>query len=230
MGTERGGAYILGLCLPAWMRKLRACLRGILVYTWSVPSQNHPSARVEGLTELGMLLLTGGESRRFGAPKHLQPHATGGSWAGHLVRIFEEVFPGAPIRILGTPVQERPELGSLEDSRLGPAHALACWAAEPQPRVLAWWVLACDQVHWTPQSLRQWHAQAQPELHSWVLGNHEGRLQYLGGFLGAELLPRVAEPGARSLRALASRLPCRVLPVSGVEWLDVDHPEDLAWR
>lgn len=206
------------------MRKLRVCRVRILVYTWAVPIENHPA------DPIGMLLLTGGESRRFGAPKHQQPHATGGSWAGHLVRVFEKVFPGGPVQILGAPVQERPELGSIEDPRQGPARALASWAAGAKPDVQVWWVLACDQVHWTPENLLRWHALAQPEPSIWVLGNHESRVQYLGGFLGAELLPKVAEPGAKSLRALASRLPCRVLPVSGVEWLDVDHPEDLAWR
>ena len=180
-----------------------------------------------------MLLLTGGEGRRFGAPKHLQPHPLGGSWAGHLVKVFEQVFPGGPIQVLGAPIGERPELGSFEDPRQGPARALAHWAAEAQPLASWWWVVACDQIRWTVPGLEAWFALTRaedPEGRAWALAEHENRIQYLGGFLGAALLPEVAASGAASLRDLAGALPCRIIPSLGPEWFDVDRPEDLGER
>lgn len=178
-----------------------------------------------------MLLLTGGEGRRFGAPKHLQPHPAGGSWAGYLVRVFREVFPGSPIQVLGAPVSEHPELVCFEDPRLGPAVALAAWARGPLPAARRWWIVACDQVRWTPEALRRWHANAEAtdsEAQAWVLATREGIPQYLGGFLGAALLPVVATSSANSLKALHAALPCHLSPAEGAEWLDVDRPEDLA--
>lgn len=183
------------------------------------------------LPEVGLLLLTGGEGRRFGAPKHAQPHPEGGSWAGHLVRVFEQVFAGGPIQVLGAPVPERPELDTVEDPREGPAIALATWARGEVPRARRWWIVACDQVRWTPQALLAWHAEAlevDPEADAWVLAEREGIPQYLGGFLGAALLGAVAASEARSLKALRSALPCRLRPAAGEEWRDVDRPEDLA--
>ena len=170
----------------------------------------------------------------MGAPKHDQPHPHGGSWSGHLVRVFQEVFPEGSIRILGHPVPERPELERFDDPRMGPARALSLWAASALPPVDRWWVVACDQVRWEAQDLGAWHRKAldaDPEARAWVLAEHGGRLQYLGGFLGAALLPIVAASGAPSLRELAASLPTQVIPSEGREWLDVDSPEDRAvWR
>jgi len=182
----------------------------------------------------GLLLLTGGESRRLGAPKHLQIHPAGGTWAGHLVRVFEEIFPSGPIQILGEPVFERPGLSCLSDPREGPARALAAWAASGPPRAARWWVVACDQVRWTGPALRAWVDQAiesDPTGSRWVLAEQAERLQFLGGFLGAALLPSLAISTARSLRALTEGVPTVILPREGPEWLDVDSLEDLAgWR
>jgi len=181
-------------------------------------------------SQIGMLLLTGGEGRRFGAPKHLQPHPFGGTWAGHLVGVFEHVFPGAPIQVLGAPIPDRQELGNLVDPRLGPARALAHWAAGSSPFVSRWWVVACDQIRWTVPNLEAWVALAlteDPSGENWVLAEHEGRIQYLGGFLGASLVPGIAATQATSLRELAESLPCRIMASTGAEWLDVDQPEDL---
>ena len=72
----------------------------------------------------GLLLLSGGAGRRMGSPKHALGHPAGGSWGGHLVRVFESVFPGGPILVLGEPLPDRPELQALEDPREGPAMAL----------------------------------------------------------------------------------------------------------
>lgn len=182
----------------------------------------------------GLLLLTGGEGRRLGAPKHRQLHPQGGSWAGHLVSVFEALFPGCPIQALGEPVPERPELGCLSDSRQGPARALEVWAASQPPPVLRWWVLACDQVRWDAAALRAWSMRAMesdPKGEAWVLAKYEERVQFLGGFLGGALIPALATATASSLWSLSESLPTVVLPVSGPEWLDVDSPEDLAlWR
>lgn len=180
---------------------------------------------------IGLLLLTGGEGRRLGGPKHLQPHPRGGTWGGYLVEVFEAVFPEGRIRVLGAPVPERPELECFADVREGPARALADWAAWEGPGVARWWVVACDQVRWTPARLQAWNHRAEaadPAASAWVLAEHGNRVQYLGGILGGTLLDAVAASSARSLGALFDELPTRLLPESGPEWGDVDTPEDLA--
>jgi len=107
----------------------------------------------------GLLLLTGGLGRRFGGPKHLQPHPAGGSWGGHLAAVFEAVFPGAPMQLLGEGLPDRPDLAPLADPRQGPALALRHWAAgagggsHPE----RWWIVACDQIGWTGSALDAWH-------------------------------------------------------------------------
>lgn len=183
---------------------------------------------------IGLLLLTGGEGRRLGAAKHGQLHPAGGTWAGHLVGVFQEVFPGGLIQILGEPVPERPELTCHSDPRQGPARALVGWAASGPPPTLRWWVLACDQVRWSAPRLRSWTLRAResdPEGKAWVLADHGGRIQFLGGFLGGDLIPTVARSSAKSLHALTEAVPTAILPATGPEWLDVDTPEDLAaWR
>jgi len=183
---------------------------------------------------VGLLLLTGGEGCRFGAPKHLQVHPLGGSWAGHLVGVFQEVFPLGPVRVLGEPVPERPELGCLSDPREGPARALEAWAAAQPPKVERWWVVACDQVRWTGPRLRAWADRAgesDPGGAAWVLAEQAGRVQFLGGFLGEALIPAVARSTAQSLWRLTEGLPTLILPATGSEWLDVDSREDLeAWK
>jgi molybdopterin-guanine dinucleotide biosynthesis protein A len=183
---------------------------------------------------VGLLLLTGGEGRRLGVAKHGQPHPEGGTWAGHLVGVFQQAFPEGIIQILGEPVPDHPELVCLLDPRQGPARALAGWAASGPPPALRWWVLACDQVRWSAPRLRFWSqraTEADPEGMAWVLADHGGRIQFLGGFLGGELVPAVARASGRSLHALMEALPTVILPATGPEWLDVDTPEDLAtWR
>jgi molybdopterin-guanine dinucleotide biosynthesis protein A len=181
-----------------------------------------------------MVLLTGGEGRRLGAPKHDRLHPEGGSWAGHLVEVFHRVFPRGPIQAVGNPVPERPELGALEDPRQGPARALAAWAATTPPEASRWWVVACDQVRWIPENLGAWHAravEADPRGQAWVLANHGGRAQFLGGFLGATLLSSLGASQAGSLWKLVEELPHVYLKAEGSEWLDVDSAEDLRdWR
>jgi len=182
------------------------------------------------MEELGLLLLTGGEGRRFGAPKHVQEHPGGETWAGRLVSTFREVFPGGPIHVLGAPVLEHPNLPRVDDPRRGPAVALRIWAQGAPSGARRWWILACDQVHWTPEALREWDLRAReedPEAAHWVLARVEDRLQYVGSILPVTLMPTLAVQDVRSLRALAAALPCRVIETSGPEWRDVDTQRDL---
>ena len=178
----------------------------------------------------GLLLLTGGSGRRFGAPKHDQPHPEGGSWGGRLAEVFAQVFPEGPIQLLGDPLPDRPDLPFLDDPRQGPAAALRHWAERVDAGPRRWWVAACDQVRWTPRSLAAWHARverADPEAAVWVLAHTQGRLQPLGGFLPGRLVPDLARVEARSLLGLVERLPHRILAARGRAWLDVDTPEAL---
>ena len=186
------------------------------------------------MSQAGLVLLTGGQGSRFGAPKHLQPHPEGGTWGGHLVRVFEGLCPGCPVLLLGEPLPDHPTLMPWPDPREGPAVALAHWAASAQgqhaPR---WWVAACDQVRWTVPALETWQARAvaaDPEGARWVLARHQDRLQYLGGWLGRGCLPAVAASRATSLRQLAEGLTVTILEDPGTVWEDVDTPADLrAW-
>lgn len=177
----------------------------------------------------GLLLLSGGESRRMGEAKHALAHPAGGSWGGRLVQVFEAVFPGAPVQVLGEPLPDRPDLTVLEDARQGPARALQAWAAQEVPAVGRWWVVACDQVRWTPVSLAAWARRAEvadPQGRHWIVAQHDGRLQPLGGWLPSALRPQVATSTPRSLMALAESLPHLLLPCDGPEWRDVDTPEE----
>jgi molybdopterin-guanine dinucleotide biosynthesis protein A len=177
----------------------------------------------------GLLLLSGGAGIRMGAPKHALDHPAGGSWGGHLVRVFEAAFPGARIRILGDPLPDRPELPRLDDPREGPAVALRTWAAAERAGVEVWWVVACDQLRWTPERLQAWTTAcdaADPSHTSWVLALQEERLQLLGGWLPDALRPALAASIERSLKGLASSLPHIALPRAGEEWVDVDTPEE----
>jgi molybdopterin-guanine dinucleotide biosynthesis protein A len=177
----------------------------------------------------GLLLLSGGAGSRMGAPKHALDHPAGGSWGGHLVRVFEAVFPGAPIQVLGDPLPERPDLPRLDDPRQGPAVALRVWALAQAPEVDRWWIVACDQVRWTPERLALWAAEIQredPLAASWVMALHDGHLQPLGGWMPHALRPALAESRGRSMKALAAGLPHLSLPRCGTEWADVDTPAE----
>jgi molybdopterin-guanine dinucleotide biosynthesis protein A len=177
----------------------------------------------------GLLLLSGGQSRRMGTAKHALAHPAGGTWGGRLVQVFETVFPGAPVRVLGDPLPDRPDLPVMEDAREGPAKALRAWAALEEPSVRRWWVVACDQVRWTPAGLEAWARRAEaadPGALRWVVAQHGGHLQPLGGWLPSVLRPEVAASTPRSLTALARSLPHLLLPCDGPEWMDVDTPEE----
>jgi len=181
------------------------------------------------LPPVGLLLLSGGQSRRMGEAKHAIAHPAGGTWGGRLVQVFETVFPGAPIEVLGDPLPDRPDLPAREDPREGPARALQAWAAREAPPARRWWVVACDQVRWTPEGLADWARRAEaadPGVDRWVLARHGGHLQPLGGWLPASLRPAVATATPRSLTALVQSLPHLVLPCEGPEWMDVDTPEE----
>ena len=177
----------------------------------------------------GLLLLSGGAGTRMGAPKHALDHPAGGSWGSHLVGIFETVFPGAPVQVLGDALPDRPGLPRFDDPREGPAVALRTWAATEVPQVEVWWVVACDQVRWTAERLKAWAAtceSADPSHARWVMALKDGHLQPLGGWLPASLRPALAASSARSLMALATALPHVALPRDGEEWVDVDTPEE----
>ena len=110
-----------------------------------------------------------------------------------------------------------------------PARALQTWAAREAPAVRRWWVVACDQVRWTPVSLEAWARRAEtadPQALRWVVAQHGGHLQPLGGWLPSALRPPVATSTAGSLTALAESLPHLLLPCDGPEWMDVDTPEE----
>jgi molybdopterin-guanine dinucleotide biosynthesis protein A len=175
-----------------------------------------------------MLLLTGGSGRRMGGPKHSLPHPDGGSWGGSLVRTFAAVFPGAPVWVLGAPLPDHPTLPQVDDPREGPAVALRAWATQSLPEAARWWIVACDQIRWTPDRLQAWAHRteaADPSCAHWVLAQHEGRLQPLGGWFPACLLPALQTHDQRSLLELTAAFPRLVLRSRGPEWLDVDTPE-----
>jgi molybdopterin-guanine dinucleotide biosynthesis protein A len=145
------------------------------------------------------------------------------------VRIFESVFPGSPITVLGDPLPDRPNLPCIDDPREGPAVALRTWAVGESIEVDRWWVVACDQVRWTPERLREWAEiceLADPAASRWVMALHDGHLQPLGGWLPGSLRPALASSTARSLVALAASLPHLALPREGTEWMDVDTPDE----
>lgn len=178
----------------------------------------------------GLLLLTGGRGRRLGGPKHDRPHPAGGTWGGHLVRVFQEALGPGPVQVLGHPLPDGPELDVLADRGDGPAAALADWALREVPPVHRWWVVACDQVRWTPQALRAWSDRARdadPQATCWVLGLREGQLQPLGGFLPHALRPRLASAPRVRLQALARAVPHLACAWEAPAWDDLDGPEDL---
>jgi hypothetical protein len=167
--------------------------------------------------------------RRFGGPKHNQPHPSGGTWGGHLVRVFREVFPGGPVRLLGEPLVDHPELPALADPGQGPAVALVRWAENPPQPPLRWWVVATDQVLWTAESLLAWHQaaeQADPEAERWVVARTGDHVQYLGGFLASVLVPGLAGRDTNRLRTLVAEMPNLVIPWAHDCWVDLDTPED----
>lgn len=177
----------------------------------------------------GLLLLTGGRGRRFGGPKHGQPHPSGGTWGSHLVDVFGAVFPGGPVQVLGEPLPDRPDLPLARDPGQGPAAALVQWAGQPlaASRPERWWVAACDQVRWTPEALAAWHAraaQADPGAAHWVLARHGDHLQYLGGFMASRLRPGIAGAPPGSMRSLVLGAPHLILDDPSDSWLDVDTP------
>jgi molybdopterin-guanine dinucleotide biosynthesis protein A len=176
-----------------------------------------------------MLLLTGGRGRRLGGPKHLLPHPGGASWGAHLAAVFAAVFPDGPVQLLGTGLPDRPDLPPMADPGQGPAAALRHWAGQPRAQALRWWVVACDQVRWTADTLAAWHqaaAAADPDAGRWVLARHRGRVQPLGGFLADALVPELG-PGGAAMMALVDAVPHLILDSAGEQWLDVDTPEAL---
>ncbi len=165
---------------------------------------------------------------RLGGTKHDRPHPSGGTWGGHLVRVFRSVIAEGPIQIIGAPLPDVPDLPRVEDPREGPAIALRAWAASNPPPARRWWVLACDQPRWTEGAFAVWLAEAEGVDDAWALVVRDGHRQPLGGFLPAALLPALARSEARSLRALMDALPAHEL--LGGSWMgeDIDTPPDLA--
>ena len=187
---------------------------------------------------LGMLLLTGGQGRRLGGPKHNRPHPSGGTWGGHLVRVFREMFPRGPVQILGEPLPDIEDLLGTEiavvlDPHQGPAVALSTWARSEPPPAIRWWVVPCDQVTWTPGDLSAWYSladDADPKGRGWVMVQEDNREQPLGGFIGSQLLPSLASFEESRVRDLVARLPRCIVKSDAYRGLDVDLPADLdAW-
>lgn len=183
------------------------------------------------LPRLGLLLLTGGQGRRLGGPKHPRRHPGGSSWGGHLVQVFEAVISKGPVQILGEPLPDRPELYSVPDEGLGGAAALIRWAGRPAARARRWWVVACDQLRWNPGQLQAWLELAErqdPTASSWVVACSEGRLQPLGGLLPEGLRESLAGLRHHRLTDLVQALPHQILDWDSPVWNDVDTPDDLA--
>ncbi|HJV47904.1 MAG TPA: NTP transferase domain-containing protein [Geothrix sp.] len=176
-----------------------------------------------------MLLLTGGRGSRMGTPKHNLPHPAGTTWGGYLIDVFQAVFPGAPVQVLGDPIQDRPDLPVVEDPREGPAAALRAWAQAPSPVVDLWWVVGCDQVRWRAEDLRDWFASAKaldPQHERWVLARCEGVAQPLGGWLPQALRPAFGLIPGASLRSLVEALPHLLVDSALEGWRDVDTREE----
>ena len=148
--------------------------------------------------------------------------------------MFTRALGDGPVRILGEPLAERPDLPRLDDPRDGPAQALVHWAAREQVEARRWWIVACDQVHWDPPELAAWHAaaaEADPEGRAWVLAALNGESQPLGGFLGGALLGGLAGSPERRLLQLARTVPQRLLPWRTEPFLDLDDRASAeAWR
>ncbi len=178
---------------------------------------------------LGLVLFTGGAGVRLGGRKASRPHPAGGSWSGHLLRTFQALSAG-PVWVVGEPVVEAPELPRVDDPRMGPAVALRAWAQTRPIGANRWWVVACDQVRWTAADLERWRRLAEaadPQGLAWVMAQAEGIRQYFGSFLGATLVPRVAEAPDTALRGLADGLPTVVLELALPAWADIDTPAAL---
>ena len=178
----------------------------------------------------GLVLLTGGRGARLGGPKHGRAHPAGGSWGGHLVRVFRAVVPDGPAAVVGHSLPDFPDLPRVEDPREGPAVALRAFAASSPPTARRWWVVACDQVAWTDAAFAAWLEEAEaadPGGLAWVLVTREGHPQALGGLLGGALIAQLAKRRAASLHGLLDGLPLKESP--GQAWLgsDVDTPGDL---
>lgn len=183
------------------------------------------------LPRFGLVLLTGGRGERMGGPKHDRPHPGGGTWGGHLVQVFRGVTGSGPIALVGAALPDHPQLAPLEDAREGPAVALRSWAASEARSARRWWIVACDQVDWTPAALRRWLEKAEaadPDGRHWLLGTVDGRLQPLGGFLGGALLAQAASTSARSLQGLVEALPRLDLAGPAETARDLDTPADAA--
>lgn len=181
----------------------------------------------------GLLLLSGGRGSRMGTPKHGLAHPAGGSWGSHLVRTFSEVFPDGAIVVLGEALPDQPELLRVADPCLGPAKALQTWAqariAGQVPAADRWWIVACDQVRWSPGRLRAWAStcdQVAPAGDRWVIAEHAGYPQPLGGWCPDALCARIVQEETNSIMGLVKALPYLLLPREGDEWRDVDTPEE----
>lgn len=188
-------------------------------------------------SRLGLVLLTGGLGRRLGGPKHDRPHPAGGTWGGHLVRVFQAVCPHGPVHIVGEPLPDADGL-AFWDPRQGPAVALSTWARtreqDSELHVRRWWVLPCDQVQWNPEDLAAWLEAAEaedPNGEAWVMVQEQGRPQPLGGFIGFGIIPLLAPLEERRVRDLLCHVPCSVLTCEAYRGLDVDLPADMnAWE
>ena len=122
------------------------------------------------------------------------------------------------------------DLASLPDAGAGAAAALIHWAGRPSPGAERWWVVACDQVRWTPESLGRWLELAvahDPEASRWMVARAKGRLQPLGGFLADGLRKPLAGLDCLRMTELVHALPHLALDWDSPVWEDVDTTEDL---
>lgn len=142
------------------------------------------------------------------------------------MRVFRETLGPGPERVLGEALPEHPEVAVLEDPREGPAAALVRWAGVERVQALRWWVVPCDQVHWTREFLEDWHraaAAADPRGDFWVAAETEQGRQVLGGFLGGRLPPALARLRFRRVGELFGALPSLTRPWAWAPFEDVDE-------
>jgi molybdopterin-guanine dinucleotide biosynthesis protein A len=165
-------------------------------------------SEVEGV---GALLLTGGSSRRMGAPKALLS-VDGTSLAQRTAALLAQV--AAPVVEVGPGFTDLPAVADRQPGA-GPLVALAeGWRSFPRPAAPALLVVACDLPRLTVAVLQRLAAEPGNVA---IVPEVDGRLQPLCARYPAsalDLAVRLAADGARSLQQLLAIIEFRVWPAA----------------